>query len=132
MYCLKYLTACLLVILSCSHLSPAKEWRGITPLKSNRADVERLLGRPDENIGDTFLTYYFPDIVVSIQFSANPQCRANLPQDSWNVSTGTVTTIRVDIRNQVLLSDLQIDLSKFKVRKGTSDIVGHFYFTNED
>ena len=26
----------------------AKEWRGITPLKSTRADVERLLGKPNQ------------------------------------------------------------------------------------
>ena len=132
MYYCKYLAGCLFVLLSCSHLCYAKEWRGITPLSSTRADVERLLGRPDENIGDTLLTYYFPDIVVNFRFSANPQCRANLHQDSWDVSTGTVTTVRVDIRKQVLLSALQVDLSKFKVRKGASDMVGHCYFTNED
>ena len=27
--------------------SEAKSWRGITPLKSTRADVERLLGQPN-------------------------------------------------------------------------------------
>ena len=26
----------------------AKEWRGITPLKSTRADVERMLGKPNQ------------------------------------------------------------------------------------
>ena len=129
---IKFVMGCTLVLLSFLHLASAKEWRGITPLKSNRADVERLLGRPDENIGDTLLTYYFPDMVVSIQLSAIPQCRENLPQDSWDVSTGTVTTVRVDIRNQVLLSDLPVDVNKFKVRKGASDMNGHFYLTNED
>jgi len=28
--------------------SPAKSWRGVTPLKSTRADVEQLLGKPND------------------------------------------------------------------------------------
>ena len=31
--------------LYCAELVQAKEWRGIVPLKSTRADVERLLGK---------------------------------------------------------------------------------------
>ena len=33
--------------LYCAKLVQAKEWRGIVPLKSTRADVERLLGKPN-------------------------------------------------------------------------------------
>jgi hypothetical protein len=33
--------------LYCAMLVQAKEWRGIVPLKSTRADVERLLGKPN-------------------------------------------------------------------------------------
>ncbi|MDQ3802632.1 MAG: hypothetical protein M3416_02095 [Acidobacteriota bacterium] len=42
---------------------PGKEWRGIVPLKSTRADVERLLGPNDEN-GST--KYELPDAVVYV------------------------------------------------------------------
>jgi len=34
------------IILTMSNNCDAKAWRGIVPLKSTRADVERLLGTP--------------------------------------------------------------------------------------
>jgi hypothetical protein len=40
----KQLIASFWVMLSIAIICPAKEWRGIVPLKSTRADVERLLG----------------------------------------------------------------------------------------
>jgi hypothetical protein len=122
----------LLVLVNCSHLIVAKEWRGLSPLKSNRADVERRLGQPDEKMGDNRVLYYFPEFVISIEFSANPQCEAKMPQGSWNVPSGTVTTIRLDTRYQPRLSDLKFDLSKFTKRRVAADMIGHYYYTNEE
>ena len=34
------------MLVTVSNTCRGKDWRGITPLKSSRADVERLLGRP--------------------------------------------------------------------------------------
>ncbi len=44
----------------------AKEWRGIIPLKSTRADVERLLGKEIEG------SYELPDERASIKYSEGP------------------------------------------------------------
>jgi hypothetical protein len=46
----KPLLACLMILLlAVMSEAFAKEWRGITPLKSTRADVERLLGKPNSD-----------------------------------------------------------------------------------
>jgi len=45
------------------HESEAKSWRGIVPLKSTRADVERLLGKKD-----SFGRYEFGDERASVEY----------------------------------------------------------------
>src|SRR4026207_2045790 len=44
----------LIVLLCSSSTADAKEWRGIVPLRSTRADVERLLGRPPDPYDEIF------------------------------------------------------------------------------
>ena len=56
---LKLAVAAAFLCLFCIDLE-AKDWRGITPLKSTRADVERLLGKEIEG------SYELPDERASI------------------------------------------------------------------
>jgi len=120
---------CLLLFL-CAQVPSQKEWRGLSPFKSTRADVERLLGPPDHNAENELLTYYLPDATVSIWFSTNPQCKKQLPYESWDVPVGTVTAIRVGLKTPVPINETGIDLTRFKQVPGDYDLVGHFYYTN--
>jgi hypothetical protein len=47
---LKVLNVILAVVLFSGIATPAKDWRGITPLHSTRSDVERLLGPARHNL----------------------------------------------------------------------------------
>jgi hypothetical protein len=87
----------------------AKDWRGITPLKSTRTDVERLLGK------DTQGSYEFPDERASIRYSEGPcqglyeplrknYCECLVPKD-------TVLSIHVVPRRYKKFSSLQPDWS---------------------
>jgi len=111
---------------------PQQDWRGLLPLKSTRSDVERLLGPPDVNQKNQVLIYYQTDQVVSIGFSGNPQCQQKLPYTSWSVSLDTVTGITVDLRKSVPIADTHIDLTRLKKRRGDSDLLTHFYYSNEE
>ena len=95
-------------------------------------DVERALGPPDQNIENQRLTYYFPDVVVSLDFSSNPKCRQKLPYTSWDVTSDTVTAIDVSLRHPPLVSETGIDLTKFEKTKGDYDVIGHYYYWNPD
>src|SRR6266480_478089 len=44
----RFVAFCIVLALSAIN-SSAKEWRGIVPMRSTRADVERLLGPPGEH-----------------------------------------------------------------------------------
>jgi hypothetical protein len=104
----------------------AKAWRGIVPLKSTRADVERLLG-PSTGV---LPRYYLSDSTVDFKY-ATCRCGDKCENNDWNVPLGTVTVIRVGLKGVVKIADLRIDLSKFKKEAGDPDVPGHFYYVNE-
>ena len=90
----------------------AESWRGIMPLRSTRADVERLLGPPSTDRSTTTF-YEFERERVSFDYSEEP-CGATWG-GRWNVPRGTVISIWVTPRpNQLRLSDLRLDVSRFK------------------
>ena len=108
------------------------DWRGLSPLKSTRMDVERTLGRPNQTIDNTQLTYRFPDMEVYFFFSSNPNCQQKLPYTSWNVTSDTVTGIYVTLRPGPLVADTGIDLSKYKKMEVGGDLLDQYAYLNAD
>jgi hypothetical protein len=58
--------ASIILALTLNLIAQAKEWRGIIPLHSTRADVERILGQPSRPSRDAFSTYYLDEGLVQI------------------------------------------------------------------
>jgi hypothetical protein len=56
----------------------AKSWRGIEPLHSTRADVERLFGPPVDKMAGLWI-YDFPEERAFIRFSSGEPCEEGLP-----------------------------------------------------
>jgi hypothetical protein len=101
----------LLIVLATLTPSQGKGWRGIAPLHSTRADVERLLGPPSTDSSDTTF-YEFQKEAVSFHYAKGP---CGVESSGWNVPRGTVISIRVRPRPNLLrLSDLKLDESKYK------------------
>ena len=123
---------CCLLILSSPHRAGAKEWRGIVPLKSTRADVERMLGRSP----DVVPKYDLPDEIVYIYYAHFPCGHKNPPgwpvaPPGWNVPKDTVVAVSVMPKKSVPLSRLAFDLSKFERARGDHDVPQHFRYVNE-
>lgn len=83
----------------------AKSWRGIVPLKSTRADVERLLGKPAESG-----LYQFRDERATIHYSdgsclRKDSCKCLVPKD-------TVLSVYVEPVHRSF-SSLKIDKRKY-------------------
>jgi len=85
----------------------AKSWRGLTPLRSMRADVERLLGHSDAPSGGV---YKVENEAVFIQYQEG-SCKDK--PTGWNVARGTVINIEVRPIRQLSVAELPVDLSKF-------------------
>src|SRR5688500_20379271 len=67
-----------------------KGWRGIVPLHSTRAEVERLLGPPTEQKSEFFVVYRAENETVIIYYARGLPCCVGRKYRQWRVSTGTV------------------------------------------
>lgn len=103
-------------------------WRGLTPLRSSRADVERLLGVPKDSVGKT-LIYETPTETVHVPYSEGACKQSAVGQ--WNVPAATVLQIRVYPRTTILLRDLHLDLSKYQRRADPNIPNWAFYSNNQ-
>jgi hypothetical protein len=85
----------------------ARGWRGIIPLHSTRADVERLLGKPSPE-----RDYLYPteNDFVRVDYAKGP-CDG-WPR-GWNVPRDTVLALTVRSNTRAQFSDLHVDVSNF-------------------
>ena len=102
-----------LVALTLAPATPAKEWRGITPLRSTRAEVERLLGPPEPAsvYSESGSVYVTEGERVSIIYSRRP-C-----DYGWRVPLDIVISIFVRPKKPPKLSDLKLDEKRYERRR---------------
>lgn len=98
-------------------------WKGIIPLHSTRADVERLLG---SSTGECNCLYKTEDAAVYVEYAVD-RCRGGLP--GWNVPKETVLRLTVTLRTAQQFSDLKLDRSKHKIRQ---DDTFTTYYSNKE
>lgn len=117
------LSAC--VLLFTPTQTPVSGWRGIVPLHSTRADVERLIGKPNFK----YDLYDIGNERVDIMYSSDP-CTQGL-QGSYTVPRDTVIRISVVPQNQLRFSDLRLDLGKYKKTEDAPE-QHHAVYKNEE
>lgn len=128
---MSFLIACL-ILFGATQMPSTTDWRGLSPLKSTRMDVERTLGPPHQKIHDELLTYRFPDMEVYFSFTSNRNCQQQVPYTSWNVTSDTLTAIDVIFRPGPLVADTGIDLTKYKKIEVGGDLLNHYAYLNAD
>lgn len=107
----------------------AKSWRGITPLRSTRSEVERALGRPVLSSKHT-ATFHTDNEAVSIIYSDGLRCAAGANSE-WNVPEDRVISITVAPKGIVLFPSLQLDESKYE-KSPDPHRLSAFEYTNTD
>ena len=115
----------LAVCLVLASASYGQAWKGIVPLRSTRADVERAIGKPTESNG---LTYDLKTERVTVLY-AGVRCETGWPY-GWNVDPDVVIAILVYPKVKLTLAELGIDVTDYKktqnIRLGGAD------YTNKD
>ena len=96
-------------------------WRGIVPLHSTRADVERILGKPNFK----HELYDFDAERVGISYSNDP-C-AGVMKRSYADPGDTVMSIDISPKKKLLLSDIELDLRNYKKTTDSTNNVRSFY-----
>ena len=118
---------CAIWLLLAGSVASAKEWRGIVPLKSTRADVERAFGIP-KGKSDAISYYKLANEIVVFNFE-NGGCDSDIGKlgYGWNVPLGTVTSIGVIPRGLHRLEEYN-SANKFKIDDAGAGIV---YYTDQ-
>jgi hypothetical protein len=103
-------------------------WNGIVPLKSTRADVEKILGKPlPSSVTKHAASYQTERGKVFVLYSTGP-CSVK-PSNGWNVPELTVISVSIDPSEDTAFKDLNLDPRKFpKVRD--PDSLNHVFYTN--
>lgn len=92
---------------------PINTWKGLTPLKSTRSDVEKSFGKPKIMIGSDPL-YEFEKENVIFTYAVGG-CD---PHDSWwNVPRDTILDIEIIPQTVRSVTDAGFDLTKFSQYK---------------
>jgi hypothetical protein len=81
-------------------------WRGLIPIRSNRDQVEKLLGKPKRSVESKF-TYENEGERVVVQY-ADALCELG-----WDVPKDTVISIEVYPRKSISLEELHLDPKKY-------------------
>ena len=112
--------ACALVLAAVSSTANAKDWRGLIPFHSTRADVEKLLGPvpPPPSDGRRAYTlnqnrsiYFVDEGDVYIIYKRDNW----YPEDCWKpIPTDTVVFIQVTFKKPVPLKDFGINVEQSK------------------
>jgi hypothetical protein len=96
----------------------AKSWRGIVPLHTSRAEVEKLLGPPTERQSDYSVLYRTETETVIISYARGLPCGIGEKYSQWRVPPDTVESINITPNRGSPLSRLNIDESKYKKSSG--------------
>lgn len=121
------LICCSLVVIA--SLSHAKEWHGIVPLHSTRADVERILGPAKDPSKEHVSRHETENEVVLVEYATGPPCGIS-GSSMWQVPRGTVVGMTVSPKRELPFSDLHLDKSNYKVTDG-GHVPGYTYYTDE-
>jgi hypothetical protein len=107
---------CTYLILTLIGMAHAKEWRGIVPLHSTRADVERLLGKPQLDRVETAHYELGAERVMIIYITK----RCEGATDGWRVPAGTVAGVWVSYPGErPKFASLKLNETKYnKVQEG--------------
>lgn len=121
------IAALFMVVAAVPHAS-AKEWRGIVPLLSTRADVERVLGRPAKQPAPDIAFFDLKSEGVRVVYSEG-QCVPGIGGE-WNVPLGTVLRVEVTPKKEPMLKETGLDVSAYKKIEHLH-IAGRLTYVNE-
>ena len=110
----------------------AKGWRGIVPLHSTRADVEKLLGPPAEQRTEYSVLYRTENETLIINYARGLPCGIGEKYSQWRVPRDTVESIFITPGMGSPLSQLTIDKTKYKTRSGGDRPEDVFYINEQD
>jgi hypothetical protein len=116
------------IVITCAALgdASAKDWRGLTPLHSTRSDVDRLLGTPTNKNNADAAVYRTETEEVLVRYSTGTCI------EKWNVPGDVILFIHVFPQKRPKLSELNLNISKYKITKDPEALDYSNYANDEE
>jgi hypothetical protein len=97
----------------------ANSWRGLTPLRSTVADVERVLGKPVAERFGSKKEYLTEEGKITIRFASK------LCDEGWDVSEGAVLTVSTDGKQFIGKTSKEIGLAQGQQFLMSTDVANY-------
>ena len=124
-----FFIVCALVMTMANEIA-AKPWRGIVPLRSKRAQVRRVLGKPNIGGAGSIELYERQEGRIQVRYARQP-CEQGLPADwgNWRVARDTVVNISISLHEEIPVANLKVrNLEKYR---WYTDDSGATYYRDE-
>ncbi|MBK7708549.1 MAG: hypothetical protein IPN69_15225 [Acidobacteria bacterium] len=126
------LVVSLIVLISMPAIAQScNSWKGITPLRSTKDDVERILGKANSS-GKYAVGYQTKEGRVTVFYSSG-LCDEN-PEMGWNVREFTVISLTYSpsAENSTEFSELKLDQIKFERSPDPGMMYADYYTSKSD
>lgn len=106
-------------------------WKGIEPLKADKAAVNKLLGTPEVD-DNGYYGYTTDEAFIQVNYSTAPCENNQYKRGKYNVPKDTILDYVVNVKKTIKLSELAFNREKYKT--DTSGDVGNVvaYYNEED
>lgn len=106
-------------------------WKGVKPLKTDKAAVEKLFGKPEVVDDNDYHGYRTDGAFIQVNYSTAP-CKENqYNRGKYNVPADTILDYTVNFKDRIKFSDLKVDKEKYN--KEMDGHVGDLvYYTSRD
>jgi hypothetical protein len=102
----------LLLVLPLVTFGQTNSWNSLVPLVSTRADVEKIIGKPEpDSKSKYFVDYKTKNESVFVLYSTG---NCDLTGTGWNIEDGKVIRISVEPFVKLKLDEYKFDKSKYK------------------
>ena len=124
-----WVTALLLALNFTVLCSPIEEgWKGIRPLVSDIATVNRILGEPKIDSYSGYYRYAVDETHINVSYAAAPCSEGEYGRGEYKVPAKTVIYYSVHFRKWVKLSELEFASEKYKrvTNEHARDVVSYY------
>jgi hypothetical protein len=125
-------TLCLCITICLTAMAQERGWRGLVPLHSTKADVERILGQPNEMLSPYTAFYRTANETVIVDYATGFPCGIGEKYSQWRVSKDTLEGILVTPFKGFPVSQLISDENKFEKRSGGHRPEDIYYINDQD
>lgn len=106
-------------------------WKGIKPLRTDRAAVEKVVGKPKASL-DGYYNYETDDFFIQVNYSTAPCWESDYNRGKYNVPEDTVLSYHVILNEGIKLSEFKFKRENYRKEEDDHRRDIFYYVSSED